>query len=322
MAKASLGEGIVSEVEDEQQNTTDNPMGRARAARARADTNRMEIELVMNPMGRKEASENDANVPESVAVEPKGAVVNKHARLSELFILQRDTLLEAWLLDEMEREATAVAEAFERDSAKAEAAATTTKKKKKRCCQKKKKKKKKTKTSGANKATKTRKGGKEHCEIVLGNFRKFILSGTIFFHPIVVNTAFNSLNCVRNPASGALVLANKPGTVCFEGAHWPLFILSVAALLIEAALLPLFVLSVVGHGVGWFTCRRGEDKREILSDLDETAEAKWKYGTVSQCMLVSACGACAALMRFHAHVVTSFGRMISNDYKPEFFYVA
>ena len=280
VAKASLGEGIVSEVEDEQQNTTDNPMGRARAARARADTNRMEIELVMNPMGRKEASENDANVPESVAVEPKGAVVNKHARLSELFILQRDTLLEAWLLDEMEREATAVAEAFERDSAKAEAAATTTKKKKKRCCQKKKKKKKKTKTSGANKATKTRKGGKEHCEIVLGNFRKFILSGTIFFHPIVVNTAFNSLNCVRNPASGALVLANKPGTVCFEGAHWPLFILSVAALLIEAALLPLFVLSVVGHGVGWFTCRRGEDEREILSDLDETAEAKWKYGTV------------------------------------------
>ena len=334
VTKTAFNDGTNNPMEREEVEEVSVPVRRARAARARANTNRMEIELVMNPMGSKrsvesvrlEASQGGSEQMVKIFDLGGGTVANKRARLSELFARQRDTVLEAWQLDAMELDAAAVAAAFVGDDAAKTRKKKKKKKKKKAACGKKKK--------SAHDEKKPRKGGKEHCENMLGNFRKFVLSGTIFFHPLVVNTAFKSLYCIRHPVSGAVVLASNPGTECFAGAHWLDFVLASTALAIEAVLLPLFVLAVVGNGVGWCACQRDDDDAgAMLSDADELAAAKFKYGSVHAgvCLRCLCCvnrlaTARRSFIRKHdkdEHRIRhlSYAPYTFNDYKPEFFYV-
>ena len=108
-----------------------------------------------------------------------------------------------------------------------------------------------------------------------------VLASTILFHPIVVNSAFKTINCTAHPVSGALVLASSPGTICFEGDHWAVFILAIIAIALQVIILPIFIVAVLGKSAGWWNkCGSAQALQHRRNSLESTTSAPLNYGRV------------------------------------------
>jgi hypothetical protein len=116
---------------------------------------------------------------------------------------------------------------------------------------------------------------------MVGNTRRMMLASTILFHPIVVNSAFKTINCTAHPVSGALVLASSPGTTCFEGDHWAVFILAIIAIALQVIILPIFIVAVLGKSAGWCPrCGSASALQRRRASLEGAGGAPSNYGRV------------------------------------------
>ena len=322
---------------------THNPMRELRKARARAASQRAEIELVL--VGRKSsksslagesageaadtlrfgggdiASFDEAPLEASGGVddEDRSVVVNKRARLSGLFQVRRDTIFETWKLGELAAAAAKTGSLSTSSSTDGD---------RKSCARLRPCRRQSTRSSSTVRPPP--KTARVHSTIVVGNIRRALLGATVLIHPLVANSAVRSIYCTEHPLSGVLVLASSPGVECFKDGHWSAFIFAVGAIVVEMVALPVFIILALGTTGGWWECLRpcwssakdGEGDAEVEEEVetnqitnaiadDDERDVEGSYGRVHG----GVCCRCMCCVQLLARVRRNF---VLNHDKDEF----
>ena len=336
-----------------------NPMREQRKARARAASQRTEIELVLvgqksskSSLAGKSAGEaadtlrigggdvasfGEAPVEASDRADDEDRIVaNKRARLTGLFQVQRDTIFETWELDDLAAAAAKTGTRFTPSSSDSE----------RTCCARLRPCRRQS-TKSSSTARPPPKTARVHSTIVFGNIRRTLLGATVLIHPLVANSAVRAIYCTAHPLSGVLVLASSPGVECFKDGHWRAFILAIGAIVVEMVALPIFIIFALGTTGGWWECVQpcassAKDVKEeqveanaitnAIADGDER-DVLGTYGRVHGGVCCR-CTCCVQLLaRVRRNFVfnhdkdefrvrhLSYSSFLFNDYKPEFFFI-